>query len=440
VKIVQAAGWYFPLTTGGTEMYVAALTARLRRLGHHVEIVTPDATIDAPQMSTYDGAIVHRFPIASPLTRLEAQGRATVRGSAWFHDWIRGARADVVHFHTLVPGLEIPEIAAAKASGARVIATTHASSLGHICARGTMMRWGRSLCDGLAEVRKCAACDLQKRGLPEWAARAAACLPVPASDALRNLPGRLGSTLGMPAAIAFNRTRQAELIDLVDRFVLLTTWALEAAVRNGAPRRKLALNRLGIGGAFGRKPDAAARPTSSPVRFGYVGRFDPIKGVHDLARAVSSLPRETPFRLDVRGPLDTADGREVHRQMRAAIGGDPRVTFGPPIPPDAVPDHLQSIDVLCCPSICLEGGPTVAIEAQAAGTPILGTRIGGLAELIADGVDGRLVEPGDWQALASAFVEIASDPAGTVDRWRERIPPARSMDDVTGDYLGLYAG
>jgi glycosyltransferase involved in cell wall biosynthesis len=302
-----------------------------------------------------------------------------------------------------------------------------------------MMRWGRSLCDGLAEVRKCAACDLQKRGLPVWAARTAACLPVPVSEALRNLPGKLGTTLGMPSAIAFNRTRQAELIDLVDRFVLLTAWALDAAARNGAPRRKLALNRLGISGAFARKPDAAAQPTPSPVRFGYVGRFDPIKGVHDLARAVAALPRDTPFSLDIRGPLDTAEGRDVHRRMQAAIGSDPRVTFGAPIAPDAVPEHLRSIDVLCCPSICLEGGPTVAIEAQAAGTPVLGTRIGGLAELVTDGVDGRLVEPGDWRALASAFADIASDPGGTVDRWRDRIPPARSMDDVTADYLGLYA-
>jgi glycosyltransferase involved in cell wall biosynthesis len=104
-----------------------------------------------------------------------------------------------------------------------------------------------------------------------------------------------------------------------------------------------------------------------------------------------------------------------------------------------MPGHLSSIDVLCCPSVCLEGGPTVAIEAHAAGTPVAGTRIGGLAEIVTDGVDGRLVPPGDWRALAAALVEIASDPAGTVDRWRARIPAARTMDEVTADYLKLYA-
>ena len=439
MKIVQAVGWYFPATTGGTEAYVAGLTSRLQRLGHDVEIVTPDPAITDAQTYTHDGAVVHRFPIGNPLTRREAQGRIRVRGSEWFHDWIAARRADVVHFHTLVPGLEIPEVKAAKRAGARVIATTHASSLGHICARGTMMRWGLTPCDGLAEVRKCAACDLQKRGLPPWAASALALLPVGASDVAAGLPGKVGTTLGMPSSIAFNQRRQVELLDTVDRFVLLTEWALEAVVRNGAPREKLALNRLGISGDFVRKPGAAERPTRVPVVFGYLGRFDPIKGVLDLARAVAALPTELAFRLDVRGPVDTPESRGVLRQMRAMTGTDPRVSFGPPVPPAEIPGHLSSIDVLCCPSVCLEGGPTVAIEAHAAGTPVLGARIGGLAELMTDRVNGRLVAPGDWRALAAAIVEIASDPIGTVDRWRMEIPAARSMDLVTADYLELYA-
>ena len=81
----------------------------------------------------------------------------------------------------------------------------------------------------------------------------------------------------------------------------------------------------------------------------------------------------------------------------------------------------------------------MAIEAHAAGTPVVGTRIGGLAELITDGRNGRLVAPADWRALAAVLTDIARDPAGTIDRWREAIPAARTMDDVTADYLALYA-
>ena len=61
---------------------------------------------------------MHRYPIRVPLTRDEAQGRAAVPGGEWFHEWLRATRPDVVHFHTLVPGLELAEVKSAKAAGA----------------------------------------------------------------------------------------------------------------------------------------------------------------------------------------------------------------------------------------------------------------------------------------------------------------------------------
>ena len=109
------------------------------------------------------------------------------------------------------------------------------------------------------------------------------------------------------------------------------------------------------------------------------------------------------------------------------------------MPHAAVPRRLSEIDLLCCPSLVAEGGPTVAIEAHAVGTPVIGTRIGGLAELVTDGVNGRLVAPGDWRALARVIQDAASDPAGTIDQWRRALPPARTFDDVTREYLSMYA-
>ena len=64
----------------------------------------------------------------------------------------------------------------------------------------------------------------------------------------------------------------------------------------------------------------------------------------------------------------------------------------------------------------------MAIEAHAVGTPVIGTRIGGLAELVTDGVNGRLVAPGDRRALAGVIREMIADPQGTIDRWRRALP------------------
>jgi glycosyltransferase involved in cell wall biosynthesis len=244
----------------------------------------------------------------------------------------------------------------------------------------------------------------------------------------------------MSDLIARNQVMQREMLATVDRFVLLTEWALEAAAANGAPRGKLALNRLGFSqGKVEAKPGPDEQPTGREITIGYLGRYDAIKGVHDLARAAASLPRDAAIRVEFRGPVRSAADRAVLGELRDLTADAPRITFAAAVPEADALQVLAGYDVLCCPSVCLEGGPTVAIEAHAVGTPVIGTSIGGLAELVTDGLNGRLVAPGDWRALAGVLASLADDHSGTIDRWRRRLPPARTMDQVAADYLAVYA-
>jgi len=347
----------------------------------------------------------------------------------------------VVHAHTFVTGLGLHELRAAKFAGARVIVTSHSASLGWICQRGTMMRWGQRLCDGLCRPAKCAACALQHRGMPIPLAAALGAVPPILARAARRLPGRVGTALSMSDVIEQNQAMQADMIDTVDRFVVLTAWALEAAVANGAPRAKLALNRLGLSQSkIAPKPGPDEAPTRSPVTVGYLGRFEALKGVHDLARAARALPAALSIRVELRGPVVTVAERRCVAELQAIVKDDPRVTFAPAGSHEAAADIIAGYDVLCCPSLAVEGGPTVAIEAHAVGTPVIGTRAGGLAELVSDGINGRLVRPGSWRELAAALTDIATAPAVTIDRWRRALPPARTMDQIATDYLGMYGG
>ena len=94
---------------------------------------------------------------------------------------------------------------------------------------------------------------------------------------------------------------------------------------------------------------------------------------------------------------------------------------------------------LLSPSLCFENGPTIALEAMAVGTPIIATRVGNQAELITDGVNGRLVEAGNVSELSAAILEAATSPGMTIDVWRRALPPVRTMDDIARDYLAMYA-
>ena len=435
MKIVQAVGWFYPDSLGGTEVYVAALARHLRACGHDVCVAAPESGAREPREYEFDGCRVFRYPVPEFATRDEAQGDAVVRGAEHLHRWLQEAAADVVHVHTFVTGLGLPEILAAKKAGSRVIATTHSSSLGFLCQRGTLMWHGRVMCDGIVDTQKCAACELEHRGVSPGAARCLAAVPAPVGSLARRLSGRLGTALSMTDLIVRNGIRQRVMLDAVDAFVVLTRKAADIVIANGAPAAKVVVNRLGVSDA---PAPAAERVPLQPVRIGYLGRFDPIKGVLDLVEAVRRVPRHVPMRVELRGPAQTPGNRETRAAIAAMIADDPRVTLGDAVPPASVMSVIQSYDIMCCPSRCLEGGPTAGLEALAARVPVITASVGGVAELLQDGVNGRLVPPGDVGRLAAALIEVAGHPEETIGRWRRRLPPPRTMLDVTREYLALY--
>jgi glycosyltransferase involved in cell wall biosynthesis len=105
----------------------------------------------------------------------------------------------------------------------------------------------------------------------------------------------------------------------------------------------------------------------------------------------------------------------------------------------------DAIDVLILPSIN-EGTPVSVIEALAAGRPAVATRVGGVPDVVRDGVDGFLVDPGDSDALAGRLAELSADPErrarmGAAGRARvvERYAVDRLVDDVDKLYRELLS-
>jgi glycosyltransferase involved in cell wall biosynthesis len=244
----------------------------------------------------------------------------------------------------------------------------------------------------------------------------------------------------MTASVHEYETMQRELFELVERFVVLNETGRRMLVSNGSSADKIVLNRLGVSHArLTQKTGPDLRPTEAPVRFGYIGRLHPTKGLSELARAVVAVPREVVFRLEIHGPTLDAASRSYVDELRALLHDDPRVTFGAGVPGPDVPALLAGFDALLCPSMWFENGPTIALEAMAVGTPIIASRVGNLAEIVEDGVNGRLVAPGDVGEWARTLTAVASAPLDTIDCWRRALTPTRTMDDIATDYLSLYA-
>jgi glycosyltransferase involved in cell wall biosynthesis len=442
MNVVHALGWYFPESLGGTEIYVAALAERLVASGHETSVIAPVTGAGEVSHYIHGGIQVWRYPMPEVLSRGEAQQRVPVPAAARFFGEIIGQlKPDIVHFHTFRTGLGIHELRAAKRTGASVVATNHLASLGFICQRGTLMQLGDRQCDGICELFKCSSCELQHKGLPRGLAEIVAIAGFSFRGLAGLMPeGRIATSLLMTDLISYNQKLQAELMSLLDRFVLLNRRAMEMVIANGGETRKLVLNYLGSSHR-GVVPKAGPlkAPTRRPVRFGYLGRLVEIKGILDLARAVREIPRDVSFTLELRGPESDEHSRTTASSFRSIVGDDPRVSIKPAVGTEDVPAALSELDLLCVPSVWFENGPTVVSEAHAVGTPVIGTTVGAMPELIRSGIDGLLLEPGDWRALARAIVQVAENPAGTVDTWRTHLPPARTMDDIADDYLTMYA-
>jgi glycosyltransferase involved in cell wall biosynthesis len=439
MRLLHALGWYFPDNTGGTEVYVQGLAQTLGQRGHDVIVVAPRAGSAAIARYDHDNLRVVRYPIPARPSRDEVQGRTPARGAEGFLEILDTFRPDVVHVHSLVTGLGLHEMQAARDAGARVVYTNHLPSMGFACPRGTLMRWETTVCDGYQPVETCAACALHARGMPQRAAQAVSTLPSPATRLISRLPGRWATALGMAAIVADGRIRQHSLTTLADRIVVLNDAARQIFVMHGANPHQVVVNRLGVSAQeLTRKPGPDIRPTTLPIRVGFVGRLDPAKGVRELAQAILRTPRIFPLVFEFRGPADDEESRLFRDEIAQLLESDRRVSFGPAVAPSEVGALLGAIDVLACPSTSFENGPTVALEATAVGTPVIASACGAPCEFVRDGINGRLIPPGNVDALVEAFRLIAADPEGTIDVWRRHLPPTRWMSDIATDYERLY--
>lgn len=432
MRVLESVGFYYPDTSGGTEIYVSALASHLQARGIECSVLAPSASGRATQY-VHEGIKVLRYPVPDRWLRREIQGRQPPRGFAVFEDWLVRRKADVYHQHSWTTGCGLWHLTAAKRLGLKTILTVHVP--GNICMRGTMLYEGREACDGKIVPERCASCWLQSKGLTAGSARRMAKIPE-SLGFLERLPG-VGPALSARALAADRMKNLLETIAVADRIIAVCGWLHDALLANGVPPKQLILNRQGAVGPKLERLGQTDQP-SDVVRFGFLGRWDPVKGVHVLVEAFKRLPKGLSVALEICGAGHGPAAQRYCHDIYQSVRGDARIQVTPPIPHQDVSIFLSKIDVLAVPSQWFETGPLVLLEAFAAGKPVIGSELGGIRELVSDGNNGLLVPHDDVSAWIAAMTRLAQDPV-LLDRLRKGIGPVRTMSDVGGDMAALYA-
>jgi glycosyltransferase involved in cell wall biosynthesis len=169
---------------------------------------------------------------------------------------------------------------------------------------------------------------------------------------------------------------------------------------------------------------------------GWIGRMTAVKRTDDILVAFKRL-RDSGVDAVLCLVGDGPDRPELER--RAHELGVVRDTVFLGYQEDVAPFY-SAFDALILPS-SNEGTPVSAIEALAAGRPVVATRVGGVPDVVRDGEDGFLVEPGDTSELANRLEQLARDPAlreRMGKQGRERVLPRYAVNRLVEDVDELY--
>lgn len=428
MRVLLATMQFGPGYTQGTERYVRILCDGLAAAGHEPFVLAgdPGRRRDAAFHDTGAADLGRLVGDDPPLLHFPSRGWMTVRGCEPepLAGLLREQRIDLVHLAN--PGhVGLSLLEAAASAGAPSVVTV--MDYWWLCPKHTLRHWRDGLCPGRRPWRECLRCIAAERDtglhrvhrlpavggalLPalffgRWLA---AGVPLAEVRAFMARDSIISAAISRAAAVIFP-SQTAE--QLVGPFV--------------APERRVRV-------PYGLEPHwfervsehrdvPAGRPESLTI--GYAGALADHKGVHLLLEALRELGwRQT--RVRIAGTGEPGYIRHLHE-----LASELNVEFVGRIEPPQMPALLDSLDVLVVPSLWPENLPIIVLESCARRTPVLASRVGGIAELVGD--DRDLFELGSAASLAACLRRFAADPV------RDSLPRPDTAEQMVAATLDVY--
>ena len=395
MRILYLVHQFFPNYYTGTERLTLDLASQMQRTGHYPLVLTYDPDPgDEGFADLQNNVKMKRYKYQSiPVISLKQTPHPETYGI--FHPTIEkafnklGPKCDVIHI--CHPKWLSAAVRTCEGQKCPIVLTLTDPWL--LCPRETLIDRESRLCDGPESGRRCV------------------------------------STCGFQPSIADRYRNAMALLDMADHVVTSSSFTASLFKRNGW-NGDIRIVRHSIDYRFV-KPDHS---DSAGLTFGYIGTIAPHKGLHVLLTAFRKVasPRVT---LRVHGSIHQHPDYST-KTLRLAQG-DNRIRFLQPFDISDLPTVMKSISVLVVPSIYYENYPLVLLIAQAYKVPVIASKIGGMPEVIQDGINGFLFEPGDSNHLATIIEKIAEEP-DIVQRLRENIMSPRRLEEEALDYENIY--
>ncbi|MFK7989685.1 MAG: glycosyltransferase family 4 protein [Sandaracinaceae bacterium] len=402
MNVLYVCHQFFPDHYTGTERYTLALARQMQRMGHHVTVSTYESKL-SPEARPVDspGVLMRRYVtegvrvLAWRLVDHEDAGFGGVSSrvgdpamESALREHLRAERPDVVHVtHSM---RQTPIVRVTEELGIPLV--MHLTDFWLLCPRGTLLDANGGLCEGPEGGARCTEHCFEPHFGPALRRRTAA------ARAMLNVPDVIVAPSRFLADVFLRHGADAGR--MVHR-----TYAFDLSVLAGIART----------------------PRTEALRLAFLGTVLPHKGVEVLVRAVTSIA-DAPLTLDIHG--GSLDQHAHLATLKRLAKGDPRIRIRGEYRYEDIGAILAEVDVAVCPSLWYENNPLAVGIAQAAGIPCVVTDLGGMTELVRDGVDGCSFPRGSVDRLAAVLHRLAADPEEVARLARAVRPPPFIEADV----------
>jgi glycosyltransferase involved in cell wall biosynthesis len=444
LRILQVAHSFPPHNTAGTEVYTRNLSRELAKR-HQVFIFhrVNNGEIDEFEIikSEYEGLFIYAlnntFADCASFEMLYDNKIITDK----FARLLDEINPDVIHIQHLL-FLSIGIIEAAKKKNIPIVFTLNDYWL--LCPQGQLLMNNRNACreNSVSDCVKCMKYQLSlKKGVMGIYCVLRDKFPVFLVQMIKYIYFAYArfpflSKEKEKKQIELRVSRIKEACAMVDIFLTPSRFIKEKFTDFGIPQNKIFVSPYGLNTSFFNRIEKIGE--KGKVRFAFMGTLLPSKGPHILIKAFNRIGR-TNAELKIYGSDRVYKGFESYLKSIKKACGNKNIHFMGGYKNEDIGSILSEVDVLVVPSIWYENAPLVIQESFLAQTPVIASRVGGIPELVTDGVNGLLFNPADIQDLTGKINYVIDNPE-VINEFKKKMPPVKSIEKNAGEMEEIYSG
>jgi glycosyltransferase involved in cell wall biosynthesis len=435
MKVLHVLNHFLPYQTAGTEVYVWSLSKHLQKLGIEASVLIPNYGTLQNETYEYDGLIVTKYAEPSIPDRALITGQKNPEGLKYFVQCLQEQLPDIVHFHEIAGsnGITVAHFEAANSLGIKVVFTMHLAS--NTCKTGTLMYKRKELCDGVINKVKCSRCVLTAKtgnGLKTSLLLTASRILYTAGINSLLWQNALGTALSVPFQVKQLQDKLQRIANACDKLVPITEWYHKILLQNGVPAAKMQVVLQALPTKASTE-SIASKGINTPIRLIFIGRIDELKGVPLLINAISFFAAGQ-IELDIYG---SSSNTSFVQQCKEASAAFTHIRWMGKVMQDEVVSTISKYDALILPSTFSEMSPLVIQEAFAAGVPVIGSNVYGIAEQIKHGVNGWLFQFNDVNALKQLLNYLLEYP-DLLKQSKQRVQKPALFNELAFQYIKIY--